>query len=181
MPQQIAHVSRDFAPDPYVDYSRSLTPEGGILIIYKDIDTRLCHTLLRFFLWTSVTGGEGFYLSRYPFAYEWTWVACLAAVALLNWLIVKRPVEIYSRIEIRPDGMILDGRDIFWTRYMEKGWPSFRPDSEGNLLLSGIYGTRHVDYLTVRRVDPNDLFDRRPDVLAAHLQDAMRQLWTPHR
>jgi hypothetical protein len=36
-------------------------------------------------------------------------------------------------------------------------------------------GTRFVDYLTVRRFDE---FDRSPEALAAHVQDAMRQLWT---
>lgn len=171
----------NFQPDPYVDYSRSLTHEGGILITFKNIDTSLRHTLRRLFLWAGATGGEASYLFHYPFIHVWTWALCLAAVAWLNWLIVRRPVEIYSRIEIRPDGMVLDGRDIFWTRYMERGWPTFRPDDKGNLLLSGIYGTRHVDYLTVTRTDPRDPFDRTADVLAAHLQDAMQQLWTPHR
>src|ERR1700681_4169471 len=48
-----------FQPDPYVDYGRCLTPEGGILIIYKDLDLRLRHTLWRLFVWTVSTGGEG--------------------------------------------------------------------------------------------------------------------------
>jgi hypothetical protein len=32
-----------------------------------------------------------------------------------------------------------------------------------------------VEFLTARRFDE---FDRMPEVMAAHLQDAMRQLWT---
>ncbi len=34
---------------------------------------------------------------------------------------------------------------------------------------------RVVEYLTVRRFDE---LDRTPEVIAAHLQDAMRLLWT---
>ena len=33
-----------FAPHPYVDYARYLTNEGGIAIIYKDIDERWRNT-----------------------------------------------------------------------------------------------------------------------------------------
>jgi uncharacterized protein YcgL (UPF0745 family) len=58
---------------------------------------------------------------------------------------------------------------------MEGGFPAFRPDDEGNQVLCGIYGTRFVEYLTVRRFDE---LDRMPEVFAQHLQDAMRQLWS---
>ncbi len=58
---------------------------------------------------------------------------------------------------------------------MEGGWPAFQPDKEGNQILCGIYGTRFVEYLTVRRFDE---LDRTPEVFAAHVQDAMRQLWS---
>ena len=40
--------------------------------------------------------------------------------------------------------------------------------------LGGIYGTRFVEYLTVRRFDKAD---RAPEVFAAHLQEAIQQLW----
>jgi hypothetical protein len=42
----------DFEPDPYVDYGRFLTAEGGVLIVYKDLDLRFRHTLWRLFAWT---------------------------------------------------------------------------------------------------------------------------------
>ena len=45
-----------FQPDPYADYGRFLTPEGGILIVYKDLDLRLHHTLWRVSAWTAFTG-----------------------------------------------------------------------------------------------------------------------------
>jgi hypothetical protein len=168
--------SAGFQPDPYVDYGRILTPEGGILIAYKDLDTRLRHTIWRLFAWTASTGGECWFLLYHsPVHSFWINLACLIVLAVINWLIVAKPVEVYRRIEIRSDCMILEDGDLFWRRYMEGGWPAFKPDKEGNQLLCGIYGTRFVEYLTVRRFDE---LDRTPEVIAAHLQDAMRQLWS---
>ncbi|MGD1035925.1 MAG: hypothetical protein ABR878_01780 [Roseiarcus sp.] len=165
-----------FQPDPYVDYGRFLTAEGGVLIVYKDLDLRLRHTLWRVFAWTTSTGIEGWYLLyNSPLHAIWLNVACLIAMAVINRLIVKKPVEIYRRVEVRPDCLIIEGNDVFWRRYMEGGWPAFRPDAEGNQVLCGIYGTRFVEYLTVRRFEE---LDRMIEVFASHLQDAMQQLWT---
>lgn len=164
-----------FQPDPYVDYSRLLTPEGGVLIVYKDHDVRLRHTLWRVFAWTASTGIEGLFLLHHsPLHSGWVNIACLLAIAIVNWLIVKKPVEVYRSIEVRPDCIILEGAEVFWLRYMEGGWPAFHPDDEGNQILGGIYGTRYVEYLTIRRFDE---YDRMPEVIAAHLQAAMQQLW----
>jgi hypothetical protein len=169
-------VWAEFQSDPYVDYGRWLTPEGGILIAYKDLDLRLRHILWRLFAWTAATGGEGWYLFHHsPVHSFWLNLVGLLAIGVLNWLIVAKPVELYRRVEIRPDCMVIEGSDVFWLRSMECGWPAFRPDKEGNQVLCGIYGTRFLEYLTVRRF--NDEYDRTPDVIAAHLQDAMRQLW----
>jgi hypothetical protein len=99
-------------------------------------------------------------------------------VAIVNWLIVRKPVEIYRRVEVRPDCMILEGGEIFWLRHMENGWPEFQPDEDGNHILCGIYGTRFVEYLTVRRFD--DL-DRMAEVFIAHMHEAMTQLWAPQQ
>jgi hypothetical protein len=163
-------------PDPYVDYGRFLTPEGGILIVYKDLDLRLRHTLWRVFAWTTFTGLEGSFVMQHSLVPSmWMNLAALIVVALVNWLVVRKPVELYRRIEIRPDCLIMEGGDVFWRRFMESGWPAFRPDNAGNQVLSGIYGTRFVEYLTVRRFDE---YDRMQEVLAAHLHDAMRQLWS---
>lgn len=170
--------SAGFAPDPYVDYGRSLTPQGGIAIIYKDHDQRFRHALRRLAFFSIPTGTEAWLLRhQLPLHHAWITLALFVAVAVINWLIVMRPVEIYRLIEIRPDCMIIDGADIFWLRHME-GRPAFRPDSAGNQMLCGVYGTRFVEYLTVRRFDE---LDRAPEVFAGHLQDAMRQLWNgPH-
>lgn len=167
-----------FRPDPYVDYGRALTPEGGIVIGYKDYDRRLRHSLWALFAWTAATLPEGWFLLHHsPLHSAVPTAACFlaAAAAAANAFIVLKPVEIYRRIEIRPDCMILDGADIFWLQYMEGGWPTFQPDSEGNQVLCGIYGTRFVAYLSIPRFDE---LDRAPEVFASHLQDAMQQLWS---
>ena len=164
-------------PDPYLDYGRYLTPEGGVLFVYKDLDLRWRYTIWRVFAWTAATGYEGWYLRHHsPVQSVWINIGCFLAIAALNYLIVCKPIEVYRRAEIRPDCMILEGADIFWLRRMETGWPAFRPDKDGNQVLSGVYGTRFVAYLTARRFDDND---RMPDVFAAHLMEAMMQLWAP--
>jgi hypothetical protein len=72
--------------------------------------------------------------------------------------------------------MILERRDVFWLHMMADGLPEFHQDEDGNQVLSGIYGTRHVEYLTARRFDE---YDRMPEVFAAHLKQAIEQLWAP--
>ena len=155
-----------FAPgdkqDPYVDYGRYLTPEGGVLFIYKDIDTRLRHTLWRLLAWTAWTGPEFWYvLHDSPVHRAAINGVCLIAVAVVNWLIVRKPVELYRRVELRPDCMILEGTQIFWRRLMENGLPTFYVDEDGNQILYGPYGTRFVEYVTIRRFDE---YDGMPEV-----------------
>jgi hypothetical protein len=162
-------------PNPYVDYGRFLTPEGGILIIHKDHDLRFRHSLWRFFAWTLSTGGEAMFLFNQPLVQDDTGrIVLLAIFALINWLIVRQPVEIYRKVEIRPDCLIID-TDIFWVEFMECAWPEFKRNEDGSLVLCGTYGTRFVEYLTIRSFDERD---RGPAVFIAHFQDAMQQLWT---
>jgi len=164
-----------FQPDPYTDYGRFLTPEGGILIVFKDIDVHLRHTLWRLLAWTASFCVDGWYLLHYsPVQNLWLNLACLLAVGVINWLIVRKPVEVYRRVEIRPDCMIIEGADVFWLRFMENAWPALQRDEDGKQLLCGIYGTRFVEYLTLHRFDE---LDRMDEVFAAHLQEAMMQLW----
>jgi hypothetical protein len=171
--------SLGFQPDPYLDYGRYLTDEGGVLFVYKDLDLRFRQTVWRVFAWTLFTSLETRYLAPYsPLENHWTNIALLLAIAAINFLIVSKSVEVYRRIEIRPDCMIMEGVDVFWARHMDGGAPAFRPDAEGNQALCGIYGTRFIEYLTVRRFDDND---RMTEVLAAHLGEAMQQQWSrPH-
>jgi len=161
---------------PYVDYGRWLTPEGGIAITYKDVDSRFRYTLRRLILWLSVTGVEAWLLQRHsPVHSLWINLGILLLAAIINWLIVRRPVEVMRTIEIRPDCIIIDGVDLFWRHLMEGGFPSFHANEKGHQVLGGIYGTRYVEYLSVRSFDKHD---RTPSVLAAHVQEAMRQLWS---
>ena len=61
VPAPVPETTAD-AASPYVDYGRWLTAEGGILILYKDLDTRFRHTLWHLFAWTVSTGWEGWYV-----------------------------------------------------------------------------------------------------------------------
>ena len=168
--------SFDFQPDPYLDYARHLTLEGGVLMIYKDVDTRLRHILWRLGVWSLFTGTEACYFAPYePAQQRLAAIVALLVLGVLNFLIVRKPIELYRRIEVRPDCLIIEGQDIFWRRYMEGGVPAFNPHKDGNQILSGIYGTRFVEYLTVRRFDEND---RMAEVVTAHFKDAIRQQWS---
>src|SRR5882762_2070951 len=46
-------------PDPFNGYVRMLTPEGGILILYRDQDRSLFLLILRIFAWIMATWLEG--------------------------------------------------------------------------------------------------------------------------
>lgn len=163
------------AANPYLDYGRFLTPEGGVLIVYKDLDLRLRHTLWRVLAWSVATGCAGWFLRQdSPVHATWINVLGLMSMGLLNWLVVAKPIEIYRRIEVRPDCLILEGVEIFWRERMEGGLPTLQPEEDGSYILCGVYGTRFVEYGTLRRFDE---FDRMPETLAAHLAAAMGQLW----
>jgi hypothetical protein len=164
----------EFPEDAYLDYRRSLTAEGGVLIVYKDLDLRIRHTLWRVAAAMTATALAGAMIAQAPVQSLWIKGAALLVTAVINWVIVRKPVELRRSVEIRPDCMILDGADIFWLGMMEEGWPAFFEDEKGNQILCGTYGTRFVEYLTVRSFEEED---RTPEVFATHLQDAMKQLW----
>jgi hypothetical protein len=166
----------DTGPDPYVDYGRSLTAEGSIIICYKGIDERWRHTIWRLLAWSAATFVDGHFVFQLAnIQHKALSLFCLLVAAIINWLIVRKPVEICRQVEIKPDCMVIDGTDIFWLRKMEAGWPAFRPDDTGKaMILCGTYGTRFVEYLKVPRFEDED---RAPEVFAAHLQDAINQLW----
>jgi hypothetical protein len=172
-------VGLDFAPDPHVDYGRFLTPEGGVLFTYKDLDLRFRYTVWRIFAWTVSTASEGWFLFTHsPLQTDWINGVALLAVGLFNWIIVAKPMEVYRTVEVRPDCMIIEGTDVFWVRDMEGAWPYFKLDAELNQVCRGIYGTRFVEYFTVRRFDE---FDRMPEVFTFHWQEVTQQLWETAR
>jgi hypothetical protein len=160
----------------FYKYRRSLSPEGGILINYRDADRRWRITFLRIVLWMAMTYAALWLIHNYS---PLGWLLNLGGLVLagyVNFWIVRRPIGAARSIEIRSDCMIIDGTDVFWMSLIEDNWPEFHPrdedpDDQG---LYGIYGTRFVEYATVFRFDEND---RTPETLAAHLNDAMNKLW----
>ena len=48
-----------------------------------------------------------------------------SVLCVVNWLIVSRPIQIMRSIEIRPDGMILDCKDVFQLEAIGDNWPAF--------------------------------------------------------
>jgi hypothetical protein len=66
VPEILSPVLPKPVEDAFVDYSRLLTPDGGILISYKDYDIRWRHTIWRVFAWCVVTGYEAWFVNRRP-------------------------------------------------------------------------------------------------------------------
>jgi hypothetical protein len=177
-PLNIAQPLTTAKEDAFVDYRRTLTADGGILITYKDYDLRWRHTIWRVFAWLAATGFEVWLVVHHsPVASWWINAACLLLAAATNWLIVMKKVQTYGSVEIRPDGMIVDGGDVFWLRLIESNWPTFKADEKDKdeHILCGIYGNRFVEYTTSHRLDE---LDRTPEILATHLHDAMVKLWS---
>jgi hypothetical protein len=165
-------------PDgPFVGYNRTLTPEGGILIVYKDFDIRWRWMAWAALAWTFATGFE-FWFIRYHSPVDGFFInaGCFLLAAVANWLIVRNPPEISRSIEVRSDCMIVEGTDVFWLEKIGYNWPTFKADEnhKDRQILCGIYGTRYVEYVTTHLTDE---LDRTPDVLASHLHDAMTKLW----
>jgi hypothetical protein len=160
---------------PFAGYSRMLTPEGGILVLYTDQNRSLLVGVLRvlaciFVSWIGL---------RLIFAISLSALQFLFAVALLiliYWAIIQFKVKASHSVEIRPEAMIIDGEDVFYAEDIGDNWPELQiKDGDPELIvISGICGTRFVEYMTVNRLDEND---RTPEVLAADLKAAFEQLW----
>ena len=162
--------------NPFKGYVRSLTPEGGIQILYRDQDCSLFLTILRVFAWIVASGTGGWLIFVVMSFSGLQGLLAFALLMLINWLIVRQPIEVSHSVEIRPDRMILDGKDEFYAKDIGDNWPELQP-KDGNpdrMVISGICGTRFVEYMTANRLDEND---RTPEILAADLQAAIEQLW----
>lgn len=162
-------------PNPFADYGRYLTPEGGILITYKDIDRSAGYALLRVFAWIVSTGVGASIIFSLRFSFL-SASGCLLTLAFITGLIVRTKFEVKHSVEIRPDGMIVDGTDFFALGDIGTNWPMLQmtDDDPDRMVIAGVCGTRFIEYMTVNRVDASD---RMPEVLAADLEDAMEQLW----
>ncbi len=179
-------------PDPYVDFQRDFTDEGGIRLTFKIKDVQAWRTAIRVVLWfLAMTVTLWFAVRGSPFPMEPRCAlrACPESVRLMHFgvnlvllglaaavyhWILFRDDQAYTSLEIRPDCLIVDGCDTFWRAHMDLGWPQLVPVPDGSFVLRGVYGTREVDYVTLHAFDDKD---RAIQVLGAHLQFAMQQLW----
>ena len=161
---------------PFRSYSRMLTPEGGILISYRDKDCGLFLTILRVFTWAVATGLGGKLVFSASSLNGIPALLAFAIVSGVSFLIVRQTVEASHSIEIRPDAMIVDGRDVFYAEDIGDNWPELQKqdDDPDRMVIAGTCGTRYIEFMTAHRLDESD---RTPEVLAADLQAAMEQLW----
>jgi hypothetical protein len=160
---------------PFLDYVRILTPQGGILILYKDRARGWLYTALRLIAWFVLMGVGAWLLRQYSLspskALVWFLILCA-----FNLFCVTRTIKISHSVEIRHDRMILDTKHVFWASDIGVNYPELKTkdDDPNRLVICGICGTRFVEYMTANRIDDND---RMPEVLAADLRNAMQQLW----
>ena len=165
---------------PFNGYVRMLTPQGGILIFYKDQDRGLFLAILRVFAWITATGTGGWLIFFVSSLSTLPSLLTFALLMFINLLIVCQTVEVSHSVEIRPDGMIVDGEDIFYAQDIGDTWPELqmKDDDPDRMVISGICGVRFIEYMTANRLDEND---RTPEVLAADLQAAMEAAVGPPR
>ena len=161
---------------PFEHYRRTLT-DGGILIEYRDLNLGWLCRCLRFICGAAVTF-VGAWLIFFVYDLSALQMAGgVALVGLLDFVIFKYKIKARHSVEIRPDCMIVDGTDIFWAEDIGDNWPELqmKDDDPDRMVISGICGTRYVEYMSANRIHHDT--DRMPEVLAAHLTEAMEQLW----
>lgn len=158
---------------PYQHFSRRFTAEGGIAITYRDIEGEHWDRLVRIAICCVATPLVLGML--HPLAFHQS-VSGVVTVGVIIAILTGGAKPRRGRLEVRPDCMILDGTDVFWLAHMELGWPELKNDGPERVVMTGVYGTRFVEYLALRRADE---YDRAPEVFAAHLQAAFQQLWNP--
>jgi hypothetical protein len=162
---------------PFVGYRRTLTPEGGIHIAYKDIDRSVGCTILRVFAWTVSNAAFAWVIfcqSDLNSLYEF---GSFILLALISLLIVRMKLEVHHTVEIRPEAMIVDGTDTFLAKDIGDNWPTLEvldEEDPDRMVIAGVCGTRYIEYMTANRADIND---STPEVLADDLLKAMEQLW----
>lgn len=183
-----ALVGSQTGPDPYVEYDRRYTAAGGIELSYLSNDLTFMRILWRIACGVSIlsivtlgmlklfavsNGCAEIPACTYTddqWRHGWTGFIGLAAILIF---VFSLPLHVVHTIEIRPDCLILDREDVFWSGHMESR-PVFRLNEDGAHVLRGIYGTRRVEFLVLRPVDENDA---TPTVLANHVEEAFQQLW----
>jgi hypothetical protein len=162
---------------PFESYSRSITVQGGgILITYQDQAMGMPYTILRVFAWTAATALAAWLIFIFFGLEDEPAYATLGFFAVLHALIVRRKLKQRHTVEIQPDCMIIDGTDVFLAEDIGENYPQLTqaPGSPGQASISGTCGTRLIEYMSCNKLSDAD---RTPEVLAAHLKEAMEQLW----
>ncbi len=160
---------------PFNGYSRTLTSQGGIRFTYRD---QIANTFLDIArVGTLIIGNlvSAVLVFHSPFTGLGA-VLAFAGLSALVWRVARHKFIVWHSIEIHPDGMTIDGQYFFSADDIGDNWPALQmpDDNPDRLVLSGICGTRFIEYATANRIDQND---RMPEVLAADLELAMEQLW----
>jgi hypothetical protein len=131
---------------PFKDYVRLLTPEGGILILYKDQDRSLFLKILRVFAWLMATGVGGWLIFWVSLLSALQCLLAFALLMLVSTLIVRRKIEVSHSVEIHPDGMIVDGH-FFSAEDIGDNWPEpqMKEEDPERMVICGICGTRFIE------------------------------------
>jgi hypothetical protein len=156
---------------PYADYVRILTPEGGILIMYRDLRRGWPINCLRLAAWLILMGAAYWIIQQLELTEDQRWYA-LATAAALNLFLVTRKIKRRHSVEIRHDRMILDGKDVFWRDDFGGELPqlySKGEDDHNRMVIAGICGSRLIQLMTANRLSKHDM---TPEVLARDLENA---------
>lgn len=164
------------SPNPYGDYERHFMPDGSVrllvpegriswMTLFTDIANSLAGATIGWFIVSvlaeAMTGGSADVGPMF------------LIFGIITYVFVCTPPAMHS-VEIKPDCMVLDDQDVFWASQFELSFPNLGPDVNDEWKLTGIYGTRFIEFLSIRKHDDND---RTPELAAMHLQRAMQQLW----
>jgi hypothetical protein len=163
---------------PYGAFARRYTDDGGVELSFDEgPDTFAMHCLKAAVTGSLVMAELGLAVAAFPALEQAELLLLIGGFVLttVQWLVLFGGKDTSHTIEIRPDCMILDRRDVFWLENMELGWPMLRPEPNDEWTLVGTYGTRNVEFLTIRKIDEND---RTPQVFASYLRHAMDQVWS---
>jgi hypothetical protein len=176
IPQQTVDLTLVQSVSPFNGYHRSLTAEGGFLIHYNDAARGPLTTTLRFLSWLLLTSISLHLIAFYgPSGFGLNLVMSLLTPVLLG-ILVTRQVTVAHSVEIQPDRMILDGKDVFLAAEIGDHWPQlvFKNAVCDRAVIAGVCGTRYIEFLTANRMHFNDM---TPELLEFHMHEAMEQLW----
>jgi hypothetical protein len=161
--------------DPWLNYARIFTAEGGIMVIYRELRLGWLITTLRVVTFIVCSGIEVWLLRKLASSPR-VFLIWLVALLAINLLIVTRKIKRTRSVEIRHDRMIIDERKTFGFHHIGPNWPQLVPKANDpqQMVLAGPYGVRYVEYMTVNRIDDNDrmVYKRRRDALAALVERA---------